>query len=163
VIGFRRLRHLGRRRIARHLEGSLTLGALLRVHPDVRDELMWEAARRLDAGATAEAKALYLLALRLWIGEAADACLGLAACEEAEGNLPQALALYDTLLEGAPDHLLARVNRAALHLRAGRPDAARADLDAAEAALATARRVPKEARRRLAELREHLADPHPSA
>jgi tetratricopeptide (TPR) repeat protein len=156
MIG-RRLRHLGRRRVARHLGGTLSLAGLLRVHPDARDELLWEAARRLDAGAIDEARQLYALVTQLWIDAGPDALVGLAACAEHEGDAGSATATYDAVLAGDPGHLLALANRAGLHLRAGRLDAARADLDAAEAARKTARRVPEDVRSRLAELRARLA------
>lgn len=156
MIGRRRLRRLGRRSIARYVQNPTRLARLLRIHPDVRDELLWEAAQRLDAGAIDDARMLYTVVLQLWLESSTDACLGLGACLEAEGDLDSAIEIYGSVLETQPDHLLALANRAGCHLRAGHPDAARNDLKTAEAALATAKRPPAQVAPRLAQIRAQI-------
>ncbi len=156
MIGRKRLRRLGRRSIARYVQSPAGLARLLRVHPDVRDELLWEAAQRLDAGAVDDARMLYTAVLQLWLDSSFDAILGLGACLESEGDLDSAIEIYGSILEAQPENLLARANRADCHLRAGNPGAARDDLAAAETTLASARRPPAPIQQRLAQIRAQL-------
>lgn len=156
MIGRHVLRYLGRRAVARYARHSVGLAGLLRVHSDVREELLWEAAQRLDAGQVDEARVLYLAVLQLWMDSSLDATLGLAACAEHEGDPGSAVEIYDSILEARPENLLALANRAGCHQQAGRIDAARADLDAAERALGASKRSPTGVRSRLEAIRARL-------
>lgn len=156
MIGRNRLRRLGRRAVSRYVQNPVGLARLLRIHPDVRDELLWEAAQRLDAGAIDDARMLYTVVLQLWLDSSTDACLGLGACLESDGDLDSAIEIYGSILVADPDHLLARANRADCRLRVGQIDAARDDLQAAETTLTHAKRPPAQVAPRLAQIRARL-------
>jgi tetratricopeptide (TPR) repeat protein len=121
-------RRMTRRRLERWLRGEADLATLLALSADDLDELTWQAHRRLEAGAVAEAERIFDLLARLRPG-APSTWLAQGVCRQAQGALEEARRLYDIVLEAEPDNGHARANRAEVLLLLRRAAAARADLD----------------------------------
>ena len=140
-------------RLRRWLRGDLDPAAMLGLHPEARDDLAWQAHRRLQDGRVEEAERIYRLMEALWPPGNSATRLGLAVCQQARGDLAAAERGYDQVLAEEPGNAYALANRAEVRLLTDRPEAARADL--AEAlALLDRGGAPPDLRRRLERLRE---------
>jgi len=146
-------RRLTARRLGRWLRGRSDLAGLLGLSDDDRDELIWQAHRRVAAGRLDEADRLFGLLGQLWPTAAPTARLGQGVCLQALGDLAGAERAYDDCLRDEPENIHALANRAECRLLARRPDAARADL-AAALALLDRHGGPADLRRRVEALKE---------
>jgi tetratricopeptide (TPR) repeat protein len=115
------------RRIRAWLSGRWPSAKLLSLRNPDRDDLLWQARLRLDAGAIDEASRLYDLARSLW-PTSLPAILGSGACRQLSGRLDDAIALFGEALLLDPNNPYAFAGRAECRLLAGRPDEARDDL-----------------------------------
>ncbi len=113
-----------RERLDRWLAGSLDKAALMGLGDQDRDELMFEARRRFDAGAIDQAKRLYRLANALFPDEAAP-WIGLGACAQVTGDIPLAKGMYQFALDRRRGEPLAIANLAECALLNGDRLAAR--------------------------------------
>jgi tetratricopeptide (TPR) repeat protein len=125
-------RRVNGRRVRRWLRERDGLAPLLGLSSRDRDELLWQAHRRLVRGPVDEAEALYQAMLTLW-PNLVDARLGVGACLQSRGDLVEAEAAYGEALAIEPANPLALADRAEVRLLLGRLAEAVADLDAATA------------------------------
>jgi len=115
------------------------LGALLLLKKRDREDLAWQAHRRLEAGDFENARRLFELLGRLWGAAENSAMLGQGVCAQRQGDLAAAERAYDRVLDAEPKNVYALANRAEVKLLTDRKDAARADLSVASTCLTDAR------------------------
>jgi len=83
-----------------------------------RDELLFEARRRFDAGEIEQANRLYRFANALFPTEAAP-WIGLGACAQVTGDIPLAMGMYEFALDRRPGEPFAIANLAECSLLNG--------------------------------------------
>lgn len=118
------------RRLRAWLDGRLTAASLVRVPPGARDDLLWRGRQAFEAQRYSEAERIYSLVAQLW-HDHAEALLGLGACRQLQGDLAQAITLYDKALAIDPRCAHALTSRAECRFIQGDIEAGHADLESA--------------------------------
>ena len=109
-----------RKRLQKWLAGTLDLASMLGLGKDDRDDILYHAKQRFEAGDLDEAERLYRLANTLFPNEA-DPKIGLGACEQTRGNFVLAMNHY----RAAGSHFIGTLNLAECLLLTGNRMAAR--------------------------------------
>jgi hypothetical protein len=122
------VRRVGSRKWNRVLRGEVPLARVLKVADEVREELLWEASKRLEAGELNSAEYLFHLCIILWRVRP-DGHLGVGVCRMKKDQIADAIEYFLDSEEKDQSNPFILSNLAECSLLQGNTSAARDYLD----------------------------------
>jgi Flp pilus assembly protein TadD len=122
------VRRVGSRNWTRVLRGQIPLARALKLSADLREELLWEASKRLEAGELDDAEFLFQLCATFW-RDRPDGSLGVGVCRLRKDQIADAIKFFRDSRKVDESNPFTLANLAECFLLQGDREAARNSLN----------------------------------